>query len=311
MGHRLEETSFLYGANSSFIEELYGRYLQDPGSVDASWRGFFAGLGDDARAVLEEVRGADWAPRAPAVSEPEEAADDGEINGQPVTMTPLAPAAAAEPDAILAATRESIRLLMLIRAYRVRGHLIANLDPLGLDGEKHHPELDPATYGFTEQDYDREFFVDGVLGLEKATLRKVLTVVKKTYCQKVGVEFMHIQYPDQKSWIQQRAEGSRNAAELSADERKDILRQLYASEGFERFLHIKYTGTKRFSLEGAESLIPLLETIINTAGELGVEEIVLGMPHRGRLNVLTSVMTKSYTAVFAEFQGESANPDDV
>ena len=306
MGHRLEETSFLYGANSSFIEELYGRYLGDPESVDASWRSFFAGLGDDARAVLEEARGADWAPRAPAIGE---VAEDGEINGQPITMVPLAPA--AEPAAAVAATRESIRLLMLIRAYRVRGHLIANLDPLGLDGEKHHPELDPATYGFTEKDYDREFFVDGALGLETATLRKVLTVVKKTYCQKVGVEFMHIQYPDQKSWIQQRAESSRNAADLSAEERKAILRQLYSSEGFERFLHIKYTGTKRFSLEGAESLIPLLETIINTAGELGVEEIVFGMPHRGRLNVLTTVMDKSYAAVFAEFQGESANRDDV
>jgi 2-oxoglutarate dehydrogenase E1 component len=310
MGHRLEETSFLYGANSNFIEELYGRYLRDPNSVDASWQGFFADLGEDMRSVLDEARGASWAPRARAV--PEVTVGDtgeGDINGQPAPLDVVAPAANA--DTIRAATRDSIRILMLIRAYRVRGHLIANLDPLRLDGEKHHPELDPASYGFTAEDYDREIFVDGVLGLETATLRKVLTVVKKTYCSQVGVEFMHIQYPDQKAWIQERAEGSRNATPLTAEERKDILRQLHSSEAFERFLHIKYTGTKRFSLEGAESTIPLIETIIKRAGELGIEEIVLGMPHRGRLNVLTAVMGKSLVAIFSEFQGEPANPEDV
>ena len=220
-------------------------------------------------------------------------------------------APATDAAAIRAATRDSIRILMLIRAYRVRGHLIAKLDPLGLEGEKHHPELDPATYGFTAEDYDREFFVDGVLSLETATLRKVLTVIKKTYCLRVGVEFMHIQYPDQKSWIQERAEKSRNATPLTVEERKDILRQLHSSEAFERFLHIKYTGTKRFSLEGAESTIPLIETVIRTAGELGVEEIVIGMSHRGRLNVLTAVLGKSLAAVFSEFQGEPAHPEDV
>ena len=139
---------------------------------------------------------------------------------------------------------------MLIRAYRVRGHLIANLDPLGLDGEKHHAELDPATYGFTAEDYDREFFLDGVLGRETATLREALDVVKQTYCAKVGVEYMHIQYPDQKSWIQLQIESSRNRAELTDEVRRDILRELYSSEGFERFLHIKYPGTKRFFAGG-------------------------------------------------------------
>ena len=309
MAQRLEQTSFLYGANSGFIEELYTRYLRDPNSVDASWQGFFAQLGDDIREVLEEVRGATWTPRAPAV--PGAAAPKDDFDGQPVALAGLAPAPAPESGAVHPATRDSIRALMLIRAYRVRGHLIADLDPLGLDGEKHHPELDPATYGFTAEDYDREIFVDGVLGLESATLREVLTVVKQTYCSKVGIEFMHIQYPDQKAWIQQRVESSRNVPELSVEERRQILRQLYASEGFERFLHIKYPGTKRFSLEGAESVIPMIEAIIETAGALGVEEIVLGMPHRGRLNVLAAVMGKSHAAIFSEFQGEAANPDDV
>ena len=317
MARRLDDTAFLFGPNSGFIEGLYARYLRDPASVDASWRTFFAELGDYLAAVASEVRGASWAPREQiptpiadvtpgpmpgAGGEPGEAA----INGEAATV-----ARALDIDHVHIATRDSIRVLMLIRAYRVRGHLIASLDPLGLDGEKHHPELDPASYGFTAQDYDREFFVDGVLGLQTATLREVLTIVKQTYCSKVGVEFMHIQYPDQKSWIQQRVESSRNLPELSTEERLDILRQLYASEGFERFLHIKYTGTKRFSLEGAESTIPLIETIIHSASDLGVEEIVLGMPHRGRLNVLTTVMNKSYAAVFSEFQGEPANPGDV
>ncbi len=307
MGQLLEDTAFLYGTNSGFIEELYTRYLRDPQSVDPSWQGFFAGLGDDMGAVLDEIRGATWAPRAAEVArdEPEVKAEARPIDGQAVA--PAAP----DADAIRAATRDSIRILMLIRSYRVRGHLIASLDPLGLEGEKHHPELDPATYGFTAADYDREFLVDDLLGLETATLRKVLTVVKKTYCSKIGVEYMHIQYPEEKSWIQQRFEGTRSTAELTGEERKDILRQLHSSEGFERFLHIKYPGTKRFSLEGAESTIPLIESIIRRASDLGVEEIVLGMPHRGRLNVLTTVMGKSYTAVFSEFQGEPARPEEV
>ncbi|MEE2981150.1 MAG: 2-oxoglutarate dehydrogenase E1 component, partial [Pseudomonadota bacterium] len=219
------------------------------------------------------------------------------------------PATGAAPSH--ADTRDSIRLITLVRAYRVRGHLISNLDPLGLDGEKHHPELDPATYGFTVHDYDRELFIDGVLGRETATLREVLDILKETYCSKIGAEFMHIQYPDQKSWIQLQMESSRNRTEFDNEGRREILRELYASEGFERFLHIKYPGTKRFSLEGAESIIPMLEAIINRSSELGVEEIILGMPHRGRLNVLTKIMGKPYAAVFAEFQGESANPNDV
>ncbi|MCH7931708.1 MAG: 2-oxoglutarate dehydrogenase E1 component [Proteobacteria bacterium] len=308
MARRLEETSFLYGANSIFIEELYGRYLNDPASVDSSWQGFFAGLGDDARAVLDEVRGAPWAPRESAVADH---GGDGGADGGQTALAPSLPVSALTPDVVRSAARDSIRLIMMIRAYRVRGHLIADLDPLGLDGEKHHPELDPATYGFTPEDYDREFFLDGVLGLETATLRETLDIVKQTYCSKIGVEYMHIQYPDQKSWLQQRVEGSRNRPDLSDEGRKSILRELYSSEGFERFLHIKYPGTKRFSLEGAESTIPMLEAIVRKAGDLGVEEIVLGMPHRGRLNVLTKVMGKSYAAVFSEFQGESANPDDV
>ncbi|MCH7555335.1 MAG: 2-oxoglutarate dehydrogenase E1 component, partial [Proteobacteria bacterium] len=319
MARRIEETSFLFGSNSIFVEDLYARYLADPNSVDISWQQVFADFGDDRQAVADETRGAPWAPRVCGAESEGGDDDDDDVNGEPVVRMAPAPApaprsgsrAVIDEDAAHAATRDSIRLIMLIRAYRVRGHLIADLDPLDLDGEKHHPELDPATYGFTAQDYDREFYLDGVLGLETATLREVHDIIKQTYCSKIGVEFMHIQYPDQKSWVQVQMEGSRNRTHMSAEKRIEILGQLYSSEGFERFLHIKYPGTKRFSLEGAESTIPLLEAAINRASALGVEEIVLGMPHRGRLNVLTTIMGKPHAAVFSEFQGEASSPDDV
>ena len=198
---------------------------------------------------------------------------------------------------------------MLIRAYRVRGHLLADLDPLGLAGNKHHPELDPQTYGFTEADLDREFFLDNVLGLEKATLRRILEILRQTYSAKIGVEFMHIQDPDQKAWIQARMEGSHNLLRPSAEEKRELLEQLVQAEGFERFLHVKYPGTKRFGLDGGESAIPALEAIIRTLGELGVDEIVIGMPHRGRLNVLANIMGKPYPAIFSEFQGGAVTDD--
>ena len=198
---------------------------------------------------------------------------------------------------------------MLIRAYRVRGHLLADLDPLGLAGDKHHPELDPKAYGFTDADLDREFFLDNVLGLEKATLRQIVEILRQTYSARIGVEFMHIQYPEQKAWIQARMEGSHNLLRPGTEEKREILEQLVIAEGFERFLHVKFPGTKRFGLDGGESAVPALEAIIRRSAELGVDEIVIGMPHRGRLNVLANVMGKPYTAIFAEFQGAAVTDE--
>ena len=306
MATELEQNSFLFGANSAFIEELYSRYLNDPGSVDPGWAGFFSGLNEDAGEVLKELSGASWAPRGARVI------TDGEGRPEPSADEAPLPAAlpGAESEEIRAATLDSIRALMLIRAYRVRGHLIADLDPLRLE-VTHHPELDPASYGFTEADYEREIFINYVLGLETATLSRILEVVKQTYCSKIGVEFMHIQDPDEKAWIQERVEGSRNQPDFAAEERKAIFTQLACAEGLEKFLQVKYTGTKRFGLDGAESTIPALEAIIHRASQLGVEEIVLGMPHRGRLNVLANIMGKSYAAIFSEFQGNAAHPEDV
>src|SRR5208282_379108 len=256
MSKRLEDErrSFLFGSNADFIAELQGRFLADPASVDPSWQRFFGDLHDDASSVLGEARGASWAPRpsliarAPAV---ELAAGNDEG------------AAAAElgADHVRQARLDSIRAIMMIRAYRVRGHLIAKLDPLGLEKREHHPELDYKSYGFTDDDLDRPIFIDNVLGLESAPLREIVKRLRETYCGAVGVEYMHMQDPGQKLWIQERIEGH-NRTEFTSKGKQAILERLTVAETFERFLDRKFTGTKRFGLDGAETLIPALEQII-------------------------------------------------
>ncbi len=291
-GDPQEASSFLGSVDPAVVEQLHALYLRDPASVDASWRRLFAGE-DEAGGAAPPPAGPTPGTRAEPAA-PTASADSPLPSPRPDT---------GSDGAVRAETLDSIRALMLIRAYRARGHLIADLDPLGIDGERHHPELDPRSYGFLDTDYDRPIYVDGVLGLKWATLREVLAVLRSTYCDTVGVEFMHIQNPDRKSWIQRMMEGERNRHSFSRGEKMAILRQLDAAEGFERFLDVKYAGAKRFSLEGSESAIPALEAIIERAAQLDVEEIVIGMAHRGRLNVLTSTMGKSYAAVFSEFQG--------
>ena len=297
-----DNSTALYGANSDFIGRLYHRFLEDPQSVDLGWAEFFAELGDDAAEVLQEVEGPSWGRHFDYADEDDDDKDKG--NGK------AAPAGVSQADN-RAAILDSIRALMMIRVYRVRGHLIAKLDPLGLEKRDYHPELDPRAYGFEEADMDRPIFIDNVLGLEVATVREIQAVLKLTYCGSIGYEFMHIQSPEQKSWIQQRIEGKEFAPMFTAEGKQKILRQLVQAEGFEKFLHIKYPGTKRFGLDGGEGLIPSLEAIIKRATQNGVEEIGIGMPHRGRLNVLANIMHKSFVAMFSEFEGISHSPDDV
>ncbi|GAA0586609.1 2-oxoglutarate dehydrogenase E1 component [Craurococcus roseus] len=297
--------SAMTGANAAFLADLYARWVEKPDSVDPSFAELFAALNDDARAVLTDASGASWAPRprggfAPAPDAPPLGRGKG-----------AAPTAAADPEAIRAAQLDSIRALMLIRSYRVRGHLEAQLDPLGLQQVKPHPELDPAAYGFTEADWDRPIFINGVLGLDTATIREIMEVVRATYCGPIGVEFMHIQAPDQKAWIQERMEGAPWTRAFDGQAKRAILGQLTEAEGFEAFLARKYVSTKRFGLEGGESTIPAVQTVIEAVARDGVEEIAIGMAHRGRLNVLVNVVKKPFTQVFAEFQGVAANPDDV
>ena len=280
------------GANAAFLGDLYARWATDPASVDPSFADLFSTLNDEARAVLEEATGASWAPR-------------------PSGAAPTPQVGAAEPQAGRQSIIASLRALMLIRSYRVRGHLEAQLDPLGLQQPKPHAELDPATYGFTAADMDRPIFIDNVLGRETATLREILTILRKTYCGHIGVEFMHIQDPEQKAWIQRKVEGAPWLTSFDAEAKRTILKQLTEAEGFEAFCQKRYVTTKRFGLEGGEASIPALHAIIETVAKDGVQEIAIGMPHRGRLNTLVNVVRKPLTAVFSEFSGGSFKPDDV
>ncbi len=297
------------GANLAYLADLYARWVAKPDTVEASFADLFAALGDDARAVLSDSVGASWAPRQFDVSEPEPAkpAAKGDKPAKPVAL----PAAGPSADEIRAATKDSLRALMMVRTYRVRGHLEAQLDPLGLQHPKSHPELDPATYGFTAADMDRPVFIDHVLGFETATPRQILQTLRRTYCGPIGVEFMHIQDPEQKSWIQRRVEGAPWATAFDAETKKTILRQLTDAEGLEVFCQKRFVGTKRFGLEGGEVTIPAIQTIIETAAKAGVNEIAIGMSHRGRLNTLVNVVKKPYTQLFSEFGGNSFKPDDV
>ena len=293
------------GANAAYLADLYARWAEKPDSVDPSMAELFAALNDEARAVLTDASGASWAPRIRGAFGPEP-----EKLAPPAKGAKPAPAA-ADPEATRRAVLDSIRALMLIRSYRVRGHLEAQLDPLGLTQPRPHPELDPKTYGFTEPDLDRPIFLDMVLGKETATLREIMAICRASYCGSIGVEFMHIQDPEQKSWIQRRIEGAPWLAGFDAAAKKQILQELTEAEGFESFCARKFVGTKRFGLEGGESTIPALEAVIETAAKGGVNEIAIGMAHRGRLNVLVNVVRKPYVQVFSEFKGVGANPDDV
>jgi len=313
-------TSFLYGGNADYIERLHAAWLDDPQSVDPEWRDFFAALKDDAGDVRKNAEGASWRkPGWPLAANGElVSALDGdwgtvEKHFEKKVKEKAAATGDALSDAdVLRATRDSVRAIMMIRAYRMRGHLHANLDPLGLaEPEEDYNELSPEAYGFKEEDYDRPIFIDHVLGLEYATVRQMLDILKRTYCSTLGVEFMHISNPEEKAWIQERIEGPDKGIEFTENGKKAILQKLIEAEGFEQFIDVKYKGTKRFGLDGGESLIPALEQIIKRGGALGLTEIVFGMPHRGRLNVLTNVMAKPHRAVFHEFKGGSYAPDDV
>ena len=201
---------------------------------------------------------------------------------------------------------------MFIRAYRVRGHLAANLDPLSTyEIKKLDPALDPKTYGFVEEDMDRKIFLDNVLGLQEASMNQISEIVKKTYCGTFALQYMHISNAEESAWLKERIEGLGKEIEFTQKGRKAILNKLIEAEGFEKFLHVKYMGTKRFGLDGGEAVIPAMEQIIKRGGNLGVKEIVIGMPHRGRLSILANVMGKPYRAIFNEFQGGSYKPEDV
>ncbi|MGO4914080.1 2-oxoglutarate dehydrogenase E1 component [Pseudogemmobacter sp. W21_MBD1_M6] len=312
-------SSFLQGHNAEYIEQLYARYANDPDAVDEAWQQFFSALGDADMDVKREAAGPSWA-RAdwpPAPNDDLTAALDGQWAAEPakaaekITAKAESAGVKVSDDQIKRAVLDSIRALMIIRAYRIRGHLAADLDPLKLADTAPHPELDPKSYGFTEADMDRPIFIDNVLGLQLASMRQIIDIVKRTYCGTFALQYMHISDPEQSSWLKERIEGYGKEISFTREGRRAILNKLVEAEGFEKFLHVKYMGTKRFGLDGGESLIPAMEQVIKRGGALGVKEIVIGMPHRGRLSVLANVMAKPYRAIFNEFQGGSYKPEDV
>jgi 2-oxoglutarate dehydrogenase E1 component len=320
-------TSFLDGVNAPYVEELQAQYERNPGSVSDEWRHFFESLKeeregghvDDSADPRANGQGPSWGRPLSELQTNSEliSALTGDYDGTSHTFQNKLQARAQSagfelsPAASLRATQDSIRALMMIRAYRVMGHLAADLDPLGLAERNVHKELRPETYGFTDADLDRPIFIDRYLGLETATVRQILNILRRTYCRKIGFQFMHITAPAQKSWLQQRVEGAEKDITFTVEGKRAILNKLIEAELFEKFSDVKYTGTKRFGLDGAEAMIPALEQIIKRGGQLGVKEIVLGMAHRGRLNVLGNVMGKPHRAIFNEFKGGSYKPDDV
>ncbi|WP_425091393.1 2-oxoglutarate dehydrogenase E1 component [Tropicimonas sp. S265A] len=316
-------SSFMQGQNAEYLEQLYAQYANDPNAVDAAWAEFFAALGDAELDVKAEAAGPSWG----RMDWPPQPSDDltGALTGE-WPEVPVAEAKAAgkkikekaaekgvevSDDQIKRAVLDSIRALMIIRAYRIRGHLVADIDPLGMRDHTPHPELDPKTYGFDESDMDRPIFIDQVLGLQMASMRQIMEIVKRTYAGTFALQYMHISDPEQAGWLKERIEGFGKEIAFTREGRKAILNKLVEAEGFEKFLHVKYMGTKRFGLDGGEALIPAMEQIIKRGGNLGLKEVVIGMPHRGRLSVLANVMSKPYRAIFNEFQGGSFKPEDV
>jgi 2-oxoglutarate dehydrogenase E1 component len=322
-------------ANLDYIAAIYQKFLQNPSEVDSSWGAFFRELGDNAPDLMREIKGASWemseqkiaAVLAPSVGTEflDEPKKEQTAKKESAKQTPapapappvqLSAVAQQEPqasssEAIKAAAEDTARAMMLIKAYRERGHMLANLDPLNLTEEKYHPDLDPASYGFKLDDFDRTIYLGAGFGLREASLRDILARLQSVYCGTMGVEYMHIQDPTQKRWLMQRLEEGQTARLLNKAQKKSLLDRLIAAEGFETFLDKKYQGTKRFGVEGGESLIPAVEAVIAKGAELGVREVVLGMAHRGRLNMLTNVFAKPFTAMFSEFNGTPAKPDDV
>ncbi|MEK9936940.1 MAG: thiamine pyrophosphate-dependent enzyme, partial [Rhodobiaceae bacterium] len=299
------DLTFLSAANATFIAEMNAAWRRDPSAVDARWARYFEKRNALGASGAEIDHGPSWARNASRIVGATDPAES--INA---VAAGHAAGRRMNADDMRAATLDSLRAVMLIRAYRIRGHLIADLDPLSLENKPLHPELDPVTYGFTDEDWDRPIFINYVLGLETATLREIVETLRRTYCGTIGVEFMHIQDPAQKAWIQERIEAIGNRTDFTKRGKKAIYERLVDAEEFEKYLHKKYTGTKRFGMDGGEAMIPAIEQILKRGSQLGLGEIVVGMAHRGRLNMLHNVFGKPFRAIISEFLGNPANPED-
>jgi 2-oxoglutarate dehydrogenase E1 component len=307
-----EATSFLNSTNAAFVEQMYSQWLANPASVDEDWQAYFSQLGEQGLSPSQLGRGPAWKrdarPQIPA-SELIAALTGQEPPAKPGPKDGKAKSASVASATDAEAPKHSIHAVQMIRAYRMNGHLEADLDPLRITPRNRQATLDPKQYQFEGPTLDLPIYVDGILGFERATPRQLLEKLRGTYCDHIGYEFMHINDAEQRTWLQRRIEG--DGINFTPEGKKAILNKLIEAEGFEKFASNRFVGTKRFGLDGGESTIPALEQIIKRGGQLGVNEIVLGMAHRGRLNVLVNVMGKPYRQLFHEFQGGGANPDDV
>jgi len=292
-----EKTSFLQGSNSSFIKELYSKYLNNPKSIPQSWIDFFDGLNEDQEIIKKEILGPSWAPRK-----------KNNLKGELVEKKETSiNHKTLEKDSNIKEKEQSVKAIALIRAYRIRGHLIANLDPLGMMERKYLEDLHPTDHGFKKEDYNKKIYIGAYMDKGYATINEILSFFRKTYCSTIGVEYMHISDPIEKVWFRERMEKEENQIKFTTNGKKAILNKLIQAESFEKFLAVKFVGTKRFGIDGGEALIPALEQLVKRGGQLGVKEIKIGQPHRGRLNILANVLQKSYKRMFNEFAGEYAS----
>jgi len=291
--------NFLNSANAPYVAELFYKYSQDPNSVDSSWGIFFNSLNENDLSVLGDFGGPEWKKRPSNII-------DGISFDKATRLVPN-----IKVDSFRTSTLDSIRTLRLIRAYHMNGHLTANLDPLNLSKKEYHPELDYKSYGLTDNDLDKEIFIDGSFGLESAPLNKIIKILKETYSSSIGVEYLYIQSPDQKKWIRERIEEVRNKTIFTHEGKKAIYNRLVESELFEQYLDKKFLGTKRYGIEGGESMIPGIEQIVKQACLAKVENIFIGTAHRGRLTLLSTVLGMPYKSILSKFQGYQNDPNEV
>ena len=300
---KLEETSFLSKSNSTFIEQMYLKYLNKDANLSAEWKTYFEKLNEETSVAIKELEGPSWGKKTKFKSEQlENIALENKEND-------LSKNENYNTADFKEASNESIKAIALIRAYRIRGHLLAKLDPLGLSTTEYLDELHPDFYGFKKESYDKPIFLNGTINKNYSSIKEILSFLRKTYCGSVGYEFMHLSDPIERKWFRDRIELDEKGISFTKNGKLAILNKLIQAEGFEKYLAKKYVGTKRFGLDGGESLIPALEQIIKVGGQYSVKEVKIGMPHRGRLNVLANLLQKSYKRIFNEFAGEYGEID--
>ena len=297
-----KKTSFLNKSNSAFIEQMYVKYVNNDPNLPESWKKYFIDIGDDINSIVKEVNGPSWSPSKNKI-------DESKIFENEIEILESQNKEIDQND-IVASNSNSIKAVSLIRAYRQRGHLLSKVDPLEMRESEYLDELHPENYGFKKDDYSKKIYLDGVLNKEYSNIKEILSVLRKIYCGNIGYEYMHISNATERKWFRDRVEKDDNALKFTVNGKGAILNKLIQAEGFEKFLHTKYVGSKRFGLDGGESLIPALEQIIKIGGQSNIKEVKIGMSHRGRLNVLANVLQKSYKRIFNEFAGELNNTDE-